>query len=232
MKAFILAAGLGSRLGDITKNTPKCLVEVGGKPLIGHVIERFASVGITSFIVNTFYLAEKVEAYLESRKNEFEIHISREPELLGTGGAIQCAARFFDDAPFFLHNADILSDIDLHGLKAHHDSTHASATLAVMNRETSRYLVFNSVQDLCGWKNKDGTHVGGAGTQLAFSGVQIISPDLIPFFLNKTPPFSTITTFLDAAANGKKITSYRCDNSYWCDVGTLESLEAARKKYE
>ena len=104
--AMILAAGLGLRMRPLTNETPKPLLEVGGRTMLDRALDALAAAGIERAVVNTFYLAEKIEAHLAARK-DIEIIISRETELLDTGGGIKNALRHFGGLPFFALNADL-----------------------------------------------------------------------------------------------------------------------------
>ena len=142
MRALIFAAGLGTRLKPITETIPKALVEVGGKPLLGHLIAKLKSAGFTEIVVNVHHFAGKVIEYL--RNNDFGANISislEESQPLETGGGIKHAAKFLDNGePFLAHNVDILSNLNLQAfMEAHKDAaTHPLATLLVRNRKTRR----------------------------------------------------------------------------------------------
>lgn len=159
MRALIFAAGLGTRLKPITETIPKALVEVGGKPLLGHLIAKLKSAGFTEIVVNVHHFADKVIEYL--RNNDFGANISislEESQPLETGGGIKHAAKFLDNGePFLAHNVDILSNLNLQAfMEAHKDAaTPPLATLLVSNRKTSRYFVFDSNNLLCGWVNME-----------------------------------------------------------------------------
>ncbi len=159
MRALIFAAGLGTRLKPITETIPKALVEVGGKPLLGHLIAKLKSAGFTEIVVNVHHFADKVIEYLHN--NDFGANISislEESQPLETGGGIKHAAKFLDNGePFLAHNVDILSNLNLQAfMEAHKDAaTPPLATLLVSNRKTSRYFVFDSNNLLCGWVNME-----------------------------------------------------------------------------
>ena len=118
MKAIILAAGLGTRLKELTANKPKALVEINGKPLIAHVIEKLVSSGFTEIVVNVHHFADQLISYLKSNAFGATIHISDEKnQLLDTGGGIFNARQFLSgNEPFLVHNVDIISDINLQEL--------------------------------------------------------------------------------------------------------------------
>jgi MurNAc alpha-1-phosphate uridylyltransferase len=105
--AMILAAGKGTRLAPLTDTTPKPLIEVDGKPLIDHILDRVVAVGVKKVVVNTFHLGEQIEKHLGGRA-DIEIVFSREDELLETGGGVAKALPLLGDAPFFAINGDSL----------------------------------------------------------------------------------------------------------------------------
>ena len=104
--AMVLAAGLGTRMRPLTLAKPKPLFEVGGRTMLDHALDKLKAVGIARVVVNTFYLAEQIEAHLATRQ-DLEIIISHETELLDTGGGIKNALRHFEGKPFFALNADL-----------------------------------------------------------------------------------------------------------------------------
>ena len=235
MKAMIFAAGIGSRLGDITRTTPKCLVDVGGRPMLEHVIGQLKRAGVTSVVINLHHLGEQIEAFIRS-KDSFGIAVdfSREPTLLGTGGGLKHAARFFRGAgDFFVHNSDIFSDLDLRALLSQHQKARAVATLAVMHRDTSRYLIFDREGSLVGWENPGGKgeviEEKRAEARQAFSGIQVVSESIFEFMEEDTGDFSIITTYMKAARRGKPIMSFDMSATYWMDMGSPQKLEELRR---
>ena len=164
MKAMILAAGLGTRLLPLTDTRPKALVELSGRTLLEITLSRLRTFGVTEVIVNVHHFADLVIDYLKSHNNfGMRIEVSREEVLLDTGGGLKKAAWFFLedssrlDEPFFLHNVDVISNIDLRCMQQFHKENHALTTLAVQSRETSRPLLFDDHLQLCGRRidNKD-----------------------------------------------------------------------------
>ena len=146
MKAMIFAAGLGTRLRPLTDHMPKALVPVAGKPMLERVILRLKEAGFNEIMVNIHHFGEQIIDFLRAHDNfGTEIHISDERGmLLDTGGGIKKARPFLDgQEPFLVHNADILTDIDLAGLYRHHLESDAESTLLVSERKTSRYLLFD-----------------------------------------------------------------------------------------
>ena len=154
MKAMILAAGLGTRLRPLTNDRPKALVTVAGRTLLEITLARLRSFGVDEVIVNAHHHAQMIVDYLKANGNfGMRIEVSREQELLDTGGGLKKAAHFFLDSlqnPFILHNVDVLSTIDLGRMMRFHTERAALATLAVQERESSRYLLFDEQAQLCG----------------------------------------------------------------------------------
>jgi NDP-sugar pyrophosphorylase family protein len=218
MKAMILAAGLGTRLRPLTDSRPKALVEVGGRTLLEIALERLRFFGIHEVIVNVHHFADMMVDYLSSKRNfGMRIEISREELLLDTGGGLKKAAWFFkrETEPFVLHNVDVISSIDLYRMARYHVENQALATLAVHNRPTSRPLVFDNALQL-----------QGRGPGLAFSGIHVISPRLLPM-LTEDGVFSIIDSYLRFASQGEKILGFPADEYYWRDLGKPGDLKQA-----
>ena len=237
MKAMILAAGLGTRLKPLTDNRPKALVEVAGRTLLEIALARLRAFGVREVIVNVHLFTDMVVEYLKAQDNfGMRIEISREEVLLDTGGGLKKAAWFFledsdHDEPFILHNVDVLSTIDLQRMVQLHIQEKALATLAVQDRETSRYLLFDEQSSLCGRRlGQDETaEIVRASQQaqpLAFSGIHIISPRLLPM-LTEGAVFSIIRSYLRLAGRGEKILAFRADEYYWRDLGKPENVKQA-----
>ena len=239
MKAMVLAAGLGTRLRPLTDNRPKALVEVAGKTLLEITLRRLRSFGVSEAILNVHHFADMIVDYL-GKNNNFGLHIeiSREDDLLlDTGGGLKKAAWFFlqnasaADQPFILHNVDVISNVDLRRMLEFHAEKRALATLMVQNRKTSRYLLFDDQLLLCGRRfekeNKTELVCSSEHPQaLAFCGIHVISPRLLSM-MTEQGIFSIITTYLRLAAQGERILAFRADDSYWRDLGNLESLQQA-----
>ena len=234
MKAMILAAGVGSRLRPLTDDTPKALIDVGGAPMIEHVIRRLKAADVTEVVVNLFHLGDRIVEFLASKGN-FGLHIafSRESELLDTGGGLKNAAWFFDDdCPFFLHNVDVLSEIDLGALHRFHQENGALVTLAVQSRPSSRLLLFEQDGRLCGRETREGVEWAKApvsvSERLAFTGIHVIDPAIFPR-MTEMGIFSITEAYLRLAGEGERIVACRVDGIYWQDIGSAERLERARE---
>lgn len=243
MKAMILAAGLGTRLRPLTDDRPKALVEVAGHTLLEITLRRLQQFGVREVIINVHHFADVVVDYLKKNNNfGMRIEISREEVLLDTGGALKKAAWFFQedsgrgDEPFLVHNVDVLSSIDLHLMLLSHRTNQALATLAVQKRETSRYLVFDEQNQLCGRRSGrdqalEIVRPSRSTEALAFSGVHVISPRLLPL-LSEQGVFSIIPSYLRLSAQNEKILAFRADEYYWRDLGKPENVAQAARDVE
>jgi NDP-sugar pyrophosphorylase family protein len=239
MKAMVLAAGLGTRLRPLTNDRPKALVEVAGRTLLELTLMRLRSFGIRDVIINVHHFADAVVDYLREHDDfAMEIAISREDVLLDTGGGLKKAAWFFledhSGEPFILHNVDVLSTIDLARMVEFHRTQQALVTLAVQDRSTSRYLLFDSQMQLCGRRaGRDGvpemvrpaTEVGA----FAFSGIHVVSAGLLSM-LTEDGAFSIIKSYLRLAGAGESIQAFRADEYSWRDMGTPENIARAAEE--
>jgi NDP-sugar pyrophosphorylase family protein len=255
MKAMILAAGLGTRLRPLTDDRPKALVEVAGHTLLEITLARLRSLGVDDVIINVHHFADKMLEYLKANDNfGMRIEVSREDVLLDTGGGLKNAAPFFlgtlaqaslegqllsssdGEEPFLLHNVDVISTIDLPRMLQFHAERGALATLAVQDRETSRYLLFDARMQLCGRRSgRDGkTELSRPEpaaddpplTPLAFSGIHVISTRLLTK-MTEQGVFSIIDAYLRLAGAGERIIAFRADQYYWRDLGKPESVTRA-----
>ena len=234
-RAMVLAAGLGTRLRPLTNDRPKALVEVAGRTLLEITLARLKSFGVEDVVVNTHHFAELVESYLAAHGNfGMRIALSREELLLDTGGGLKKAAWFFRGAgePFFLHNVDVLSNVDLAAM-ARFDAEHgALATLAVQARETSRPLLFDESGDLCGrvlkGDEREMARQAERTEALAFAGIHVISPRIFDL-LSEDGVFPIIPAYLRMVVAGQKIAAYRADGVYWRDMGKPQSIEQAAR---
>ena len=243
MKAMILAAGLGTRLRPLTDDRPKALVEVAGRTMLEITLTRLRDFGVREVIVNVHHFADMVVDYLKSNDNfDMRIEVSREDELLDTGGGLKKAEWFFlenynsAEQPFILHNVDVISTIDLGRMLKFHGEHQALATLAVQDRETSRYLLFDDHYQLCGRRaGRDGNAELVRSSQrtnaLAFSGIHVISPRLFDM-ITEEGAFSIISTYLRLAAQGERILAFRADQYSWRDLGRPGNVARAAQDLE
>lgn len=235
MKAMIFAAGIGSRLRPWTLSHPKALVEVGGTPMLGRVIESLKHLGITRMVVNTHHFAPQIADYL-AQAHDFDIHIDISDEsnlLLDTGGGLLHAQSLLEgEDPILLHNADVLTSLfSIEGLPELGD---ADVLLMVSERASSRSLIFDPDGRLTGWRNNStgATRGRAEGEPLAFNGIHLVSPRIFPtlqaYAHTKGEVFSLTDFYLDTCST----LTIRCQRmpseAKWFDVGRPESLEQAR----
>ena len=214
MKAMILAAGLGSRLRPLTDHRPKALVEINGRTLLQITLSRLRGFGIREVLLDTGGGLKKAAAF-------FAEHSAQDSSRL--------------DTPFIVHNVDVLSAIDLRRMVQFHEDNRALATLAVQDRKTSRYLLFDDQLQLCGRRSGSDQPPELVPSSLvpprplhalAFSGIHVISPRLLPM-MTESGAFSIITSYLRLAAQAEKILAFRADEYYWRDLGRSEDVARA-----
>lgn len=230
MEGFILAAGLGTRLRPLTDDRPKALVEVGGEPLLALAIRRLASAGASRIVVNVHHFADMVEEYLASHAWPCPVSISDERALLlDTGGALKHAEPHFsgrDD--ILIHNVDVLSTIDLSALLGQHASQRNLATLCCSRRDTKRLLDFGPDGSLLG--RTGSTQINRNSSALAFSGIALVSPALLPLLPVADHPYSIIDMYIELASS-HPVRSFVHPADQWLDVGRPETLEKAQQWY-
>lgn len=236
MKAMIFAAGLGTRLKPLTNITAKALVPVNGEPLLQNSFNYLEKYDISEVVVNTHHFSKKVIDFCKTASTKLNITISDESDLLlDTGGGLKKAGEWLKNSnePIVVINADIITNLNLADMLANHNSNRNLATLAVRDRKSSRKLVFNDVNKLVGWKNlktgeiKKVNEVGIKGTELAFSGIHIVSPEIFRLFPLENK-FSIIEFYLSAAKNSL-IGAYRHESDYWFDIGSVDKLKEAEE---
>lgn len=235
---MIFAAGLGTRLRPLTDTRPKALVEVAGKTLLEHVIEKLKRAGFDDITINVHHFADMITDYVQEHNN-FGIHIQFSDErtkLLNTGGGIKKAAPLIwkgnDTEPVLIHNVDILSNANLRTFYQTHRN--ADAALLVSSRKTQRYLLFNEEHRLVGWTNIATGEVKSPYPDLnpdscqkfAFSGIHLFSPTLVKEMKRFGDVFSIIDLYL-AACKDYRIFGYPQEDLKLLDVGKRNTLEGA-----
>jgi len=235
-RALVLAAGEGRRLRPLTEKHPKCLLEVGGRPLLEWALLRLAQAGVTEVTVNLYHLAEQVVAYLEHQPlRELKINLSRESELLGTGGGLYQARRFFSgEEPFYVYNADVYTNLDLRLAARELKDSSLLGILLVGRRPSERRLLFDEHGLLVGWENRrTGDRLlarssPGEVTPWSFNGIQVLRPEVFQYMSELGRQFSLIEVYLKAVAAGARLKAFPMENAFWADVGTPARLTALR----
>jgi len=234
---MILAAGLGTRLGEVTRDRPKALVEVHGRPLLGILLDKLQRAGYDEVVVNIHHHAGMIREWVGKHTPEgMEVLLSEEKERpLETGGGIKHARELLIDAgSCLLHNVDILTDLSLASFHEAHDRSGALVTLAVSRRTTTRYLLADDEDRLCGWEN---TATGEkilvrtpAGTlrRLGYSGVAAVSREAL-FHFPDEEVFSLTPFFLELARE-HTVNVSEAPQTYWYDAGKPGVIEEVEKK--
>ena len=233
---MIFAAGLGTRLKPLTDHMPKALVPVAGKPMLEHVIGKLKSAGFDEIVINVHHFAHQIIDFLKAKDNfGIQIWISDESEeLLDTGGGIKKAAPYFDE-PFLVHNADILSNVDLKAMYNYHLTSGNDATLLVSPRKTVRYLLFDEGNRLQGWVNKDTLQTKPEGfvyhpevqKEYAFGGIHVISPTLFKYMGDGWTGKFSIMDFYLRTCHEAQLGSYVKEDLQLIDIGKLDTLAKA-----
>lgn len=241
---MILAAGRGTRLGEITRDRPKALVEIAGNSALERVARRLIDAGADRLIINVHHHADLIIEHVRARSGfGVEVHFSREDEApLETGGGLQHARPLFRDAPFLVHNVDVLTDADLGRLYTAHlsaDRPRPVATLAVSDRTTSRYLLFDDrgLRDHIDIRHdpEQATverDASGRGPlrRYAFAGIHVIEPALFDLMPDRGA-FSIMDVYLELAAAGHRIAYHDIGDAVWLEIGTPQRLEAAQRAF-
>jgi len=235
MKAMVLAAGQGLRLGALTTATPKALVPVAGRPMIEYPLRLLRYYGISEIIVNLHHLGEQIENYLGDG-SRFGVHItySKEAELLDTGGGLLKAKPFLQDGTFIVINTDVLIDLRLSGLIAFHYKSQAAATLALRPDELAdQYGSIEIDSDGRIFRFLEAQRPGpprALGTKLMFTGVQILEPRVFDYMNTKgLQKFGTTKhTYPKMLREGEKLCGFFFDG-LWQDLGTVDRIRKAEE---
>ena len=241
--AMILAAGLGTRLGALTQDRPKALVELNGKPLLQHCIENLIANGFHHIVINVHHFGEQIIDFVESHRFDADIEISDERKLLldTGGGIVKAIPLFIGSKAVLVHNVDIISDVNLGEMSRQFLESKDDAWLLTQDRVSSRKLLFRDDDQLIGWTNKveqlfkwvnesepalrraQGPSLYNY-KEMAFSGLHFFRSDLFAEFECK--PQSVIDLYLKLAKTSR-IISKPIQPDYWFDLGKPQQLEAA-----
>ena len=237
MKAMILAAGLGTRFKPWTDKHPKALAIINGKSLLQRNIEYLQGAGIHEVVVNVHHFADQIEDAIAKNKGwGSDIIISDERVVvLETGGGLMKASKFLKNDSFVLMNVDILTGLNLGKMIEFHRQLMPLATLATTDRKTSRYFVFDHLNNLCGWMNvktsEEKIMRETADRRLkAFSGIHVIDPRI--FSLVKLEgKFSMVDVYLSLASE-EIIKSFDHSDTAFIDVGKPEAVAEAERMFK
>jgi N-acetyl-alpha-D-muramate 1-phosphate uridylyltransferase len=237
VKAMIFCAGLGTRFKPWTDTHPKALAIVNGKSLLQRNVEYLQKYDIRDIVVNVHHFAEQIIDEIDKSKGwGSNITISDEKdEVLETGGGLMKARKYLEGDTFLTINVDILTDANLKYFLATHQQENSLITLAITNRKTSRYLLFNKYNRLCGWRNIQTREERIALEakdmfEKAYSGLAIFEPGVFDL-ITLQHKFSLIDVYL-SLAHDNKIAGFDHSESKLLDVGKPESVELAERLFE
>ncbi|MBQ7533470.1 MAG: NTP transferase domain-containing protein [Bacteroidales bacterium] len=228
--AFILAAGLGTRLKELTSDMPKALVSINNKPLLKVVLEELKKQGFNHFVVNIHHFGEQIIEFLNDEGIVIEVSDER-PLLMDTGGAILQALPYFADSEAVLvHNVDVLTNVDLQGFYDDFCKSDDAAWLLTQERNSKRKLVFDKQDNFIGRYNTETNEYDCKGALpsdcklLSFSGIHLFRPQYFKDF--KVEPCYVFKLYQQIAEN-HRVTSKLIHPDYWFDLGTQEQLKNA-----
>jgi NDP-sugar pyrophosphorylase family protein len=238
MNAMIFAAGLGTRFKPWTDHHPKALAMVNNKTLLQRNIEYLQQYGIKDVVINVHHFADQIiDAVNENNGWGSNVIISDERnEVLETGGGLlKAKALLQNNQPFITLNADILTDLSINDLLAFHQSNKAIISFGITDRKSSRNLLFDEKNRLCGWENnitgelkivikKDNLR------PMAYSCVAIFEPQIFEL-IPQRGKFSLTETYLSLAQQ-HLIMGYEHSGDRFIDVGKPESVAVAEKMFE
>ena len=228
LRALLLAAGLGTRLRPLTLHTPKCLVPIGGEPLLGRWLRQLEDTGCEAVIVNTHYLSEKVMQFLKNWHSErMHIQVVYEPELLGTAGTLLANSSFFEGASGLLIHADNLMADDLSGLLCAHAKRPTKCLLTMLSfltdqPKSSGILEIDVRGVVIGFHEKVSNPPGNCANGALYA----FDSSFLEYLNNTTPPPSDFSTEVIPLLMGK-IQSWQT-NKLYLDIGTPEALDKAQ----
>ena len=228
MKAFLLAAGLGTRLRPITDITPKCLLRIAGVPLLDIWLDALAKSGVGEVLVNAHHLAHLVRAHTTARDGPPVVHLVEEPELLGSAGTLKSNRDFVaDDDMFLAINADNLTDFDLGVLVEAHRTGGAIATLSLFRAaRPSECGIVEVDNDLVVDYVEKPTH---PQSDLANAGIYAFHPSVLDEIADPAPKdigYDLLPLLVGRAR------SVNLDGCYFIDIGTPAALRRAADEWE
>ena len=225
MKAAILAAGLGTRLRPLTDLRAKTLIPVLNRPLLGLLLARVEEAGFLQVAVNTHHLAEQVQGFLARRPWSFNLSLSPEPELLGTGGGLRQLGEILRKDTFLAINGDILTDLDLGAIYRSHEPE-AGTTLVLHDCPQFNNVWIDGQGHLAGIGARP---AGAQGPPLAYTGVQVVGPKMLDYL----PPagyYDLVAAWRQALAAGVRIDILVVSGHFWQDLGTPAAYLAAHRR--
>lgn len=221
---FIPAAGLGERLRPITDHLPKPLLPILGKPILQRVLERITVLSPEYIGINLHYRGDDIRQWAESSSFASQITFLPEPQILGTGGALKNAVSLLQRGTFLVHNADILSDIDLTALMARHATEGNLVTLAVHDCARFNNVIVDEQGGFAGL-HRAGAERSPDTRLMAFTGIALYEPELLDFLPDGVSPVTD--AWQKAREGGHRIGTHEVTGCFWSDIGTPEAYAKA-----
>ncbi len=227
MQAFLFGAGFGIRLKPLTNVRPKVLVPVLGKPVIEHTIEKLTEIGISSYIINTHYQADKLRKMIGNGSRwGINIQYSHEEEILETGGGLKHAEHLIESDTIIVYNGDILCSVDINDVIQFHKERNALATLVCASWCDPKQITFDSDGRIIDIRN---TYLSKSPTH-TFLGIHIIDKSLFKYMEADTK-FSIIKTYLELIKAKQPVYAYQMKSGYWYDIGSIEQYKKAHEDF-
>ncbi len=224
-KALILAAGLGQRLRPITNRRPKALMPVCNVPCLDLLASHLKAVGVQSLAINVHHLPNLIEQHVDGgRHYGIPVLISHEKSILGIGGAIGKLRDFWDDAPFLAVNGDMVETLDLSAALKHHQEAGNIATMILHDHPRFNKVWVDASDRVAGVGQKMASESLKPVHRLAFTGVHIISPEIL-MFLPRNGYSDIVEVYLNLVAKGALIGGFRMKGHYWRDLGTVADYQ-------
>ncbi len=231
---MIFAAGFGTRLLPLTKNTPKALVQVQDRPILDWIIDNLIQSGINDIIINTHYLASNITSFLREKQYPISVKTIYEETILGTGGGLFNTKDFWDTQDFLVCNADILCNADLREFNESHIKSNSLVSLGINDKISKSMLLVDEKGFFVG-RQKNGrqeivrTPIGEARC-FGFCGIHLISQRIFSYFAHPVE-FSIIDEYFKIVRQGFPISTWHIKNAYWEDIGTPETLNLANREF-
>ena len=228
MKALLLAAGLGTRLRPLTNDVPKCLVEIGGQPLLGHWFDTLFESGIDSILVNLHHHSEQVENFVQERLDRSSIHLVYEKRLLGTAGTVRANYDFFNGEAGLVLHADNFCTANISRFICAHKGRPKEAAFTMMTFVTDSPMTCGIVElDEQGLVQEFHEKVANPPSSLANGAIYIFEPEILHFVRTSGGQVRDISKDVLPQFLGR-IFTWRADGDL-IDIGTMANLEKARQ---
>lgn len=229
MKAMILAAGLGTRLLPYTRTRPKPLFTIGNRPILDILVERLRKAGFSAVIINSHHLSRLIADFVDKQQYEIPVYVRHEPRIMGTGGAVKNIEDLWDRDPLLVVNGDIFTDIDFKGVYDFHLARNQWVTMVLHDCPPYNNVRVDDQDD----QDDQGRVVGfgeetppPGGSMLAFTGVQVLSPEILDF-IPKDTAVGIVDVYRNLIDRGHAIGTQVVSGHYWHDIGTPAGYEQA-----